>query len=122
MTTTLVANRIASISNSIAIDFQMASSILDRLGFCLQDLSLEYGDVVIPDGDISHQLYYSSEYNASTLMGYIWRENDVYYTSNAFGDNHRSAEQAALDLLEPYKVVDCLYMIQLERIMAVDYD
>lgn len=56
--TALIPARAASVSVSIdSLDFQMAQSILDRLGMSLQDLSLEFGNVVIPDGDISHQLY-----------------------------------------------------------------
>lgn len=122
-TTILIPARAASVSLSTdSIDHLMASSILDRLGMSLQDLSLEYGDVIIPDSDISHQLYYSSNYNASTLMGYIWCEQGIYYTSNVIGGNHHSPEQAALDLLDRATVIDCLYAIELERAMAVDYD
>lgn len=121
-TTILIPARAASVSLSTdSIDHLMASSILDRLGMSLQDLSLDYGDVIIPDGDISHQLYFSSEYNASTLLGYVWCENDVYYTSNVIGSNHRHPKVAALDLLDRATVNDCLYTISLERAMAVDY-
>jgi hypothetical protein len=117
----LIPARAASVSTD-QIDHLMAQSILDRLGMSLQDLSLDYGDVVIPDNDISHQLYFSSNYNASTLLGYVWCENDIYYTSNVIGGNHRHPELAALDLLDRATVIDCLYAISLERAMAVDYD
>lgn len=120
--TLLIPALAASVSLSTeSIDSQMAESILDRLGFSLQDLSLEFGDVVIPDSDISHQLFYSSSYNASTLFGYIWCEQGIYYTSNVIGGNHRSPYVAALDLLDRATVIDCLYTISLERAMAVDY-
>jgi hypothetical protein len=120
--TILIPARAASVSlTTDSIDSQMAESILDRLGFSLQDLSLEYGDVVIPDNDISHQLFFSSNYNASTLMGYVWCENGVYYTSNVIGGNHTHPAIAALDLLDRATVIDCLYTIELERAMAVDY-
>lgn len=121
VTTALISTRAASISIK-PIDHLIAQSILDRLGMSLQDLSLEYGDVVIPDGDISHQLYYGSNYNASTLLGYVWCENDIYYTSNVIGGNHSHPELAALDLLDRATVIDCLYAIELERAMSVDYD
>jgi hypothetical protein len=104
---------------SVAIDDKMAQSILDRLGYTLQDLALEYGDVVIFDNDISHQLYYGSEYNAANLMGYVWLENGIYYTGA--GINHKSPELAALDLLERHLVVDTAYAIELERATAKDY-
>lgn len=119
-TTVLIPARAASVSID-SIDHLMASSILDRLGFTLQDLSLDYGNVIIPDSDISHQLYYSSNYNANTLMGYIWCEQGIYYTSNVIGGNHQSPYVAALDLLDRATVIDCLYTIELERAMAVDY-
>lgn len=122
-TTVLIPARAASVSLSTdSIDSQMAECILDRLGFSLQDLSLEYGDVVIPDNDISHQLFFSSNYNASTLIGYVWCENDVYYASNVVGGNHRHAAIAALDLLDRATVIDCLYAISTERSTALDYD
>lgn len=120
--TILIPARAASVSlTTDSIDSQMAESILDRLGFSLQDLSLEFGNVVIPDGDISHQLFFSSNYNANTLYGYVWCEQGVYYTSNVIGGNHRHPAIAALDLLDRATVIDCLYTISLERAMAVDY-
>jgi hypothetical protein len=119
----LIPARAASVDLSAdTIDHLMARSILDRLGFSLQDLSLEYGDVVIPSGDISHQLYYGSNYNATTLYGYVWCDNGIYYASNVIGGNHRHPELAALDLLDRATVLDCFYTISLERAMANDYE
>ena len=85
-------------TTKIDIDFQLARSILDHLGFDLQDLSLEFGDVVIPSGDISHQLWYDSIHNACTIIGYVWIEHDIYYAKP--DRNHRHPELAALDLLD----------------------
>lgn len=81
-----------------AIDFKMADSIISELNCNLRDLSLEYGDVVISSGDISHELYYESSYNSHTLLGYVWVENDIYYTSIG-NSNYHTPEQAAMDLL-----------------------
>lgn len=118
MSLTLTPAHAASISTD-KIDFQMAQAILDRLGYNLQDLALDYGDVVIPSGDISHQLWYGSIDNSCNLLGYIWIENDIYYT--ATGGNHQHAECAALELLDPQAVRDCQLAIELERATAINY-
>lgn len=108
------------LKTKVEIDHQLAASIIDHLGFSLQDLSLDYGDVVIPSGDISHQLFYGSTYSDINLLGYIWVENGVYYVAN--GGNHRSADQAALDLLPVDLVQDAATRILLERSTIPDYD
>lgn len=117
----LIPARAASIQ-STPIDFKMAMSILDRLGYCLQDLSLEYGNVCIGQDDISHQLYYGTEYSTSNIMGYVYSDNDMYYASGNHWVNHHHAECAALDLLDRAIVEDCKYAIELERAMAPDYN
>jgi hypothetical protein len=100
----------------------MAQSILDRLGYNLQDLSLDYGDVVIEDGEISHQLWYSSISSSCNIMGYVYQEHGLYYTSNAMSGNHRTAECAALDLLDREVVEYCRVLIELERAASPDYN
>lgn len=97
---------------NITIDSQLATLILDRLGFSLQDLSLEFGDVVIPSGDVSHQLYYSSEYSNANLVGYVNVENGIYWSN--YVNNHSTAQQAALDLICPLAVQDMALAIELE--------
>ena len=104
----------------VVIDDKMAQSILDHLGYTLQDLSLEYGDVVIPNEDISHQLFYSSPYNSAELVGYVWIDNGVYYTSCGVL-NHKSPELAALELLPRHLVIDTAYAIEFSRATAPDY-
>jgi hypothetical protein len=108
-------------SAATPIDFQMAESILDRLKYTLRDLSLEFGDVIIEDGDITHELYYPSINNSHTIAGYIYCENGIYYASGSHWNNHKTPEQAALDLLDRAIVNDCLYQIKLERAAAPDY-
>jgi hypothetical protein len=103
----------------IAIDWQLAKNILDRLGYSLQDLSLDFGDVVIPDGDVSHQLWYDLIDNACTIMGYVYVENDIYYAR--FDRNHRTPETAALDLLDEGLVQTTAAKILLERQLVPDY-
>jgi len=103
----------------IAIDWQLAENILDRLGYSLRDLSIEYGGVVIPSGDISHELYYPSIYNSHNLLGYVWIENDIY--SAKHGHNHRTPEMAALDLLDEGLVQSIADSILLERQLVPDY-
>lgn len=120
MTTLLIPARAQSIQ-SAPIDFKMAESILDRLGYTLQDLSLEYGDVCIDRDDISHQLWYDSIDNSCNIMGYIYCENGVYYASESHWNNHRQPECAALDLLDRTIVEDARYAIETERATAVDY-
>jgi hypothetical protein len=101
------------------VDYLLAQSILDELGYSLQDLSLEYGDMVIPSGDISHQLWCDSVDNACTIMGYVWIENEIYYARH--DRNHYTAEQAALDLLDPALVEKTAIKIQLEKQLLPDY-
>jgi hypothetical protein len=101
-------------------DHLLAQSILDRLGYNLQDLSLEYGDVVIPDGDISHQLWYDSIDNSCNIMGYVWIENDLYYVSGGVG-NHTTPECAALELLDPKVVAAYAVAIEAERDLQKEY-
>lgn len=118
LTLTLAQQTASTLSTEI--DFQLAQSILDRLGYNLQDLSLDYGDVVIPSGDVSHQLWYDSIDNSCNIVGYIWVENDIYYTAPGYR-NHKTAEQAALDLLDRTAVENCRLAIELERAIAIDY-
>jgi hypothetical protein len=94
-----------NLSENIRIDFQLAQSVLDRLGYILQDLSLDYGDVVIPSGDISHQLYYKSAYSDCNLIGYVWIENGLYHTAVLDAGNFLFPEAAALSLL-PHDLVE----------------
>jgi hypothetical protein len=101
------------------IDCQLAESILDRLGYTLEDLSLTYGDVVIPSGDVSHQLWYDSTDNACTIMGYVWCENGIYYVSG--NTNYGFPELAALELLDEHLVQTTAAKILLERQMRPDY-
>lgn len=73
----------------------MSELILDHLNYTLQDLSLEYGDVAIENGEISHQLYYASRYSTCNLIGYVYHDNELYYT--AIGcDNYNNPYRAAL--------------------------
>lgn len=101
------------------IDHKLAASILDRLGYSLQDLSLEYGDVVIPSGDVSHQLWYDSIENACTIMGYVWCENGIYYVSG--NANYETPEEAALELLDRHLVEVTAAKIRLDRLLGPDY-
>jgi hypothetical protein len=103
----------------IKIDHRLAGSVLDRLGYLLEDLSLKYGDVVIPSGDISHQLWYDSIDNSCTIMGYVWVENDIYYAKP--DRNHHTPEIAALDLLDPKLVQATANDILAERESLPDY-
>lgn len=116
----LIPARAASIK-SAPIDFKMAQSILDRLGYTLRDLSLEYGDVIIPQEDITHELHYPSINNSHTIAGYIYCENGIYYASGNTWNNHKSAECAALDLLDRSVVNETRFQIELDRSMAPDY-
>ena len=100
-------------------DHKMAQSIIDRLGFDLQDLSLDFGDIVVGNNDISHQLWYDSNTNACTVVGYVWMENGCYYISG--GGNHATPQQAALELLNPTSVKDCAHILELERSMEKEY-
>lgn len=108
----------ASLLPKVKIDHQMAQSILDNLGYTLQDLSLEYGDVVIPEGDISHQLYYGSTYNSANLIGYVNVENGIYWANPE--NNHKTAEQAALDLIAVSEVEQEKTEIQSNRTFEYD--
>lgn len=109
MTTTSIAPK---------IDHQMAQSILDKLGYTLQDLSLEYGDVVIGDNDISHQLYYGSHYSNVNIVGYVRIDNGIYYTHH---NNHKTAEQAALELIPSNLVESARREIEAHMSSAIEY-
>ena len=71
-------------------------------------------------GDISHQLWFDNIDNPCALLGYVWLENGIYYTSTS-PDNHATPQPAALDLLDSDMVRDCAFNIELERLMAKDY-
>lgn len=100
-------------------DFQLADSILDRLNLTLQDLSLDYGDVVIEIGEISHQLWYDSIDGSCAIMGYVYQDREIYYITG--GMNYRSPQCAALELLDPTIVEDAAIAIHLERLKMPDY-
>jgi hypothetical protein len=122
MKTTLIPARAKSLESApIDVDCEMAESILDKLGYRLRDLSLEYGDIIIPQNDITHELYYPSINNSHTIAGYIYCENGIYYASGSHWNNHKTPEQAALDLLDRAVVNDCKYKIELERSSLPDY-
>ena len=112
MTTLLIPARAASIQ-SAPIDFQLAQSILDQLGYTLRDLEMEYGDVCFAEGDIAHELYYGSLYNTHNIAGFVRCENSCYYTDG--NNNYKTPEQAALDLLDRAIVEDARYTIEIER-------
>jgi hypothetical protein len=105
---------------SVPIDHLMAQSIIDRLGYTLRDLTIEYGDVCFENGEITHELHYSSFFNSHNIMGYVKQENGIYYTNGK--NNYQHAEIAALDLLDRTIVEDARYQIEIERACAVDYD
>jgi hypothetical protein len=105
-------------TSNAAIDFQMAESILDRLGYVLDDLSLKYGDVCICNGDISHQLYYSSTANSANIVGYVRVENGIYYVK---WDNYKTAEQAALELIDRELVEKTRLAIESDRNSSIEY-
>ena len=120
MKTTLIPARAKSLE-SAPIYHLMAESILDLLGYRLRDLSQEYGDVILDDGDIAYELYYPAVNNNHTIAGYIYNENGIYYASGSHWNNHKTPECAALDLLDRAIVNDCLYQIETERAAAPDY-
>ncbi|MDE2430457.1 MAG: hypothetical protein KGM99_17170 [Burkholderiales bacterium] len=109
----------ATATTAIQLDFKMAESILDRLGYELDDLSRLNGDVVIEQGEISHQLHYPSRHNAYNVAGHVWHENGLYYVSNS---NYKTAEEAALEHLDRALVERTYHEIVLERSLAKDYD
>lgn len=91
------------------IDATTAQYILDKLGYSLQDLSEEFGNVSVGDDDISHQLHYLSIDSTFNLMGYVWMENDLYYVrSSECSGNYRTPQQAALQLIDPKLIEQCL--------------
>jgi hypothetical protein len=106
-------------TTKIKIDHKLAESILDRLGYTLEDLSLKYGDVVISSGDISHHLYYGSVWSTANLMGYVNIENGIYYANP--DSNHHTAELAALELLDERLVQSTAIKIVEERQSSPDY-
>lgn len=116
MTPTIAAPKTAT---AIQIDFRMAESILDRLGYELDDLSLLNGDMVIEQGEISHQLHYASHHNAYNVAGHVWHENGLYYVSS---NNYKTAEEAALEHLDRALVERTYHQLVLERSLAKDYD
>lgn len=79
MKTTLIPARAKSLE-SAPVDHLMAKSILDRLGYGLRDLSLEYGDVVIPQNDVTHELYYPAVNNSHTIACYIYCDVKTVFT------------------------------------------
>jgi hypothetical protein len=119
MTTQLLIPARAASLQAEAIDYKMADCILDRLGCALEDLSIKYGDVIIPSGDITHQLYYGSDYSTANIMGYVWCENGIYFTGG--GGNHETPQQAAIELLDSLLVADCKLALQAHQATAIDY-
>lgn len=98
------------------IDHKMADSILDRLGFDLEEIDI-YGDG--NGSGITHHLFYPSRYSTANLMGYVSCENGIYYVDPA--NNHASPQQAALELLDRTVVENAALAIELERASAVEY-
>jgi len=96
-------------------DHQLANSILDILGYTLEDLSLNYGDVVIPQGDISHQLYRNN-----SLLGHIWIWAGSYHISpNCIDRTHPAL--AAMDLLSQAEIAFAKLQIEANRALVPDY-
>ena len=97
-------------------DHRLASSILDQLGYTLEDISLNYGDVVIPQGDISHQLYLNN-----SLLGHIWQWEGFYHTSPNCIDR-TTPELAALDLLPQSEILAAKLQLEINRALVPDYN
>lgn len=100
------------------IDARMAESILDELGYTLEDVSLSLGDVVIEDGDISHQLYYGTDYSTAQILGYVRVENGIYFTHL---NNYRSPEEAALELIPQFVIKGAIERIESRKSEMPDY-
>ena len=99
----------------ITTDHQLANSILDTLGYTLQDISLAYGDVVIPQGDISHQLY-----KGNSLLGHVWAWGGCYHVSPDCIDR-TTPELAALDLITHAEIRYATKKIEANRALVPDY-
>lgn len=100
-----------------SINFQMASSILDRLGYELEEIDI-HGEG--NGSGITHHLFYRSISSSCNILGYVNCENGIYYVNPA--NNHRTAECAALELLDREVVEYCRVLIELERAASPDYD
>ena len=96
-------------------DHRLASSILDHLGYTLRDLSLEYGDIVITHGDISHDLFWGN-----SLLGHVWTWGGDYHTSLNYS-SRITAELAALDLLPSYEIEAAVKQLEINRALVPDY-
>lgn len=106
-------------TTKIKIDFRLATDVLERLGFDLQDLSMEYGDVVIENGEISHQLWYDAPDSSCVIMGYVYQDREIFYVSG--GGNYRMPQLAALELLDRQAVEAAAFAIEFERMRMPEY-
>jgi hypothetical protein len=93
------------------IDHQLAQSILDKLGYTLEELDV-FGDRGWENNEISHQLYYGSIDNAGTILGYVRVENGIYYSTD---NNYRTPQEAALDLIPSHLVAKTIGQIEESR-------
>jgi hypothetical protein len=96
-------------------DHQLASSILDNLGYTLYDLSEEYGGMIINQGDVSHQLFFNN-----VLMGYVWLWGTKYHTSIDVTDR-LTPELAALTLLPKSQIDRAVLEINFRRSAVPEY-
>jgi hypothetical protein len=91
-----------------AIDPRMAESILERLGYNLNELNAD-SDRAPTNGEISHQLHYPSLNSSFNVMGYIYCDNDIFYTNG--DNNYRHAELAALELIPSHLLYDAYLLL-----------
>jgi hypothetical protein len=106
----------SSVATKIDINFQLAQSILSRLGYELEEIDI-HGDG--NGSGITHHLFYGSIYNTANIMGYVSCEHGIYYAKPE--NNHRTAELAALELLDEKLVQATAIKILDERQALPDY-
>jgi hypothetical protein len=110
-TTTRPASITTATEEIISIDWNMASKILTRLGYILDELNAD-SDYEPTNGAVSHQLCYAAIDNATTVQGYIYCDNGIYFTDG--DNNYRHAEEAAMELIPDRLIYDAYPLINSE--------
>lgn len=105
-----------TVTEVISIDFRMASKILSRLGYTLDELNAD-SDYEPTNGAVSHQLHYPTIHNSATILGYIYCDNGIFYTND---NNYRHAEEAAMELI-PDRLIYDAYLVINSEICDLDY-
>jgi hypothetical protein len=94
--------------------YKFIDSWLEALNIEVLPVS-RHSNTLVETGEISHQVFADG-----LLLGYVYCENDIYYT-NQGESNYGMPTEAALELIPPHVLKDVKQSIEQRKVLLPDY-